>query len=142
MRRLAAEPLEQRRLLAADILVSAGFAEIVDGAIEPLQLGTAIQGSASAERVITVANRGSDGLSISDVQLPSGFQLTNSSGNFVPAGEYGTFSVRLNTSAVGRFFGDVTFGTTDPDVSVFNFAIYGEVLREPAPREVTVCQRC
>ena len=65
--------------------------------------------------------------------LPAGYTLTEPLNTTIAAGGSDTFTVQVNTAALGTFAGEISFTTNDRQRNPFNFAITATVL--PAPQD-------
>ena len=101
--------------------------EIVDdeGHVE---FGQTVPGTA-VSRSFTVRNTGNKELTVDALTVPAGFTVTSnfSNNDVIPAGESGSFVLRLDGSVIGNFDGAVSFGNSDPDEGPFNFTVSGTV---------------
>lgn len=91
-----------------------------------LNLGTWAQGD-DVVRLIVVENTGNAPLILSNLTLPAGFTLTNPAPGVIEPGRQGGFSVRMQTSTIGSFSGELSFLTNDGNESPYNFTIAGKV---------------
>ncbi|MGE0761544.1 MAG: PQQ-dependent sugar dehydrogenase, partial [Pirellulaceae bacterium] len=99
---------------------------IADGS-GSINFGPAEQGDV-VSRVFTVHNIGGQNLTLGSISLPTGFTLATNFGTATLApGASTTFSVRMTTSTVGSFSGQISFATNDSDENPFNFAVSGTV---------------
>jgi pimeloyl-ACP methyl ester carboxylesterase len=122
---------------APEIAVSGGSANIPDGDLSPTSFdgtdfGTVAQG-ATLDRVFTVSNIGSGTLTTSGLLVPAGFSLVEPLSSSITAGNFDTFTVRLDTSSTGSKSGQISFTTNDGDENPFNFQIAGAVSATPVP---------
>jgi uncharacterized delta-60 repeat protein len=127
-------------LAPAEITVLGKGIPITDGDTSPdtaddTDFGSVPQGAAGISRTFTVRNDGDSTLTLGTVTVPMGFTLTEGLSASLGAGASDTFTVRLDTAAVGTKTGDISFATNDPDANPFDFRITGTVL--PVP-EITV----
>jgi len=90
--------------------------------------GTAVEGDLPVSRTFTVRNDGAGTLTLGRVTVLRGFTLTDVPAATLAPGAADTFSVRLNTDAVGTKNGHVVVVNDDSDEHPFNFAISGIVL--------------
>jgi uncharacterized delta-60 repeat protein len=127
-------------LAPPEITVLVNGIVIADGDTTPdtadnTDFGSVPQGAAGISRTFTVRNDGDSPLTLGAVTMPAGFTLTEGLSTSLAAGASDTFTVRLDTAAVGAKTGEIFFATNDSDENPFNFTIAGTVL--PAP-EITV----
>jgi uncharacterized delta-60 repeat protein len=94
--------------------------------------GTAIAGSATISRTFTIENTGSGGLSLAGVSVPAGFTLVSPPPASIAAGGSANFIIGMSTTSAGSPGGTVSFGTNDPNTSIFSFAVSGMVSAAPA----------
>jgi hypothetical protein len=135
------EPLEDRRLLSATVVVNQLFgggnlgAEITDGDTTPSQgdgtdLGTTSLGDTPAQAVFRVTNTGDAALNVGSVQLPGGFSLFPDKDlpqTIDANGGFADFAFFRATNSSGTRSGDLSFSTNDPAHPAFNFTITGTV---------------
>ena len=119
-----------------EITVLLGGVELADGQAAPVDFGSVLHWGAAPEMTLTVRNDGELDLTLGEVDLPAGYTLVEGLSAVLAGGESDSFTVQLDTSAVGTFAGEISFTSSDDDESAFNFAITGEVLALPA--EITV----
>ena len=113
---------------APEIAVYGSAGEIADGQTSPLiDFGRADRGAAGPTRTFTVRNQGTAALTLSGVQVPGGYTVVEPLASSLAAGAADTFTVQLNTGAVGTFAGQIVIGNDDADENPFNFSITGRV---------------
>lgn len=125
----AVEAVEDRVLLAApEIAVLDGVVEIVSGNTVAIDFGTVAQGAPGPTKTFSIRNDGDDVLTLGSLNLPPGFSLVE--GLYPTLTERGsdTFTIRLDSIAVGTKPGQISFSNNDDDESPFSFAITGTVL--------------
>jgi hypothetical protein len=111
-----------------EVTVLDGFAIISDGAAGPVDFGFATLGLTAPTRTFTVRNDGNDTLTLGAVSVPAGFTLVDGLVTSLTPRATDTFTVQLDTTALGAPAGDVRFSTNDGDESLFNFSVAGTVL--------------
>ncbi len=110
-----------------EIAVWQSGSPIFDNQIVTIDFGVAIAGQGVIEKIFTVRNNGNDTLTLGGISLPNGFSLSEGLSSTLAAGADDTFTIRMQTSAVGTFGGQLSFATNDADEDPFNFAITGQV---------------
>ena len=120
---------------APEIEVLVQDANVADGS-GVVDFGATLVGL-PVSRTFTVRNRGPESLTLSGpISVPSGFTLVSSFGATTLASEQSTtFTIRLNSGALGNFGGQVSFNNNDPDEGPFNFTVQGAV-EEPATVQI------
>ncbi|NER39311.1 MAG: choice-of-anchor D domain-containing protein [Oscillatoria sp. SIO1A7] len=118
-----------------EIAVSDGATNIADGSTTALDFGSNILG-ASVTKTFTIANIGSGDLSLSNLSLPSGFNVVGSLPTTIAPQTSASLEIQLDTSAPGNFNGTISFDNNDADENPFDFAISGTVTT-PAEIEVS-----
>jgi Abnormal spindle-like microcephaly-assoc'd, ASPM-SPD-2-Hydin/Bacterial Ig-like domain (group 2)/Cep192 domain 4 len=76
-----------------------------------LAFGNQASGTTSLVKTVTLTNRQSEALAISDVSVSAGFAQTNTCGSSLPAGTACTFSVNFVPTTTGSMTGSLTFAT-------------------------------
>ena len=122
--------------MPAEIGVQRGVTEVLDGQVAPIDFGTAFRGTIGPTITFTVRNDGELNLTLGTISLPTGFILIEGLPTTLAGGATDPFTVRLDTSAVGVYAGDISFANNDSDENPFNFPIIGEVTLRP--QEITV----
>lgn len=83
----------------------------------------------SSNVVFTIANAGSADLSITAIDLASGdtsdFDLSNTAGSLVHAGESTTFAIAFDPQSAGAKHATVRIDSDDPDDGAFTFGVTG-----------------
>ena len=115
-----------------EITVEGMGQNIADGDTTPssadgTDFGTLVGGGAVVTRTFTVRNTGTADLTLGTLSLPSGYSITEPLSGMIAAGSSDTFTVRLNTTTAGTFYGNISFSTNDSDENPFNFRITGTV---------------
>lgn len=100
--------------------------------------GDVIQGQTSVTHTFTVRNDGNATLTLGNVTVPTGFNITEGLVNTIAPGSCHTFSVQLDTATAGTKSGQISFPTNDSDENFFNFSIRGVVNASPTSPEVAV----
>jgi len=98
-----------------------------------LDFETATQGDAPLVQVLTVQNNGVDPLMISQLNIPVGFTLVEALDNTIQPSNSDTFSVRLDTSVLGNFAGELEILSNDPDTPNFTLDLSGQINAAPIP---------
>ncbi|MFB2918052.1 choice-of-anchor D domain-containing protein [Aerosakkonema funiforme] len=113
-----------------EIDVFNGATNITDGSTTPINFGTSKAGEVNI-KTFTINNTGSDTLTLSGWTLPTGFSLVGTIPGSVAPASSKTFDVRLDTSNVGNYQGEIVIANNDSDENPFNFAIAGTVTGTP-----------
>lgn len=92
---------------------------IIDGRRTPLDFGTVDAGATPPTMPFIVENHGFADLTITDVQVPSGFTLVENLGATIAAGANDTFAIALDTNVAGPQSGTVRIVSNDqlPEIS-------------------------
>jgi C1A family cysteine protease/Leucine-rich repeat (LRR) protein len=111
---------------------------IADGDADPntedgTNFGSVALGSDPVSHTFTVCSDGAQVLTLGPVSVPSGFTLTKGLPSSLSPGQSDTFTIRLNTTAVGIKAGDVSFSTNDTSKNPFHFRITGRVAGQEEP---------
>jgi len=119
---------------AEEITVLHNALSIVSGEATPIDFGQVDQDASDVDMVFEVRNDGGQTLSLGAISVPSGFSVTSSPAADIPAGGSTSFTVTLDTGAVGVFSGNVSLAGSDGpqspdglDENPFTFAITGKV---------------
>ena len=120
----------------AEVTVLGNGRSILDGDSTPSTLdhtdfGVLTQNGAPVSRTFVVRNDGTDTLTLGSVVVPAGFTVTEDLVGSLAPGASDTFTVRLETTALGTKSGQVAFATSDVNVNPFNFAVTGTVVVAP-----------
>ena len=97
------------------------------GPTDGTNFGSVAQGGAAITRTFMVRNDGTVALTLGPVTVPTGYTLTEALSSSLAPGASDTFTVQLDTAAVGTKVGDVSFSTNDSDQNPFSFRIMGAV---------------
>lgn len=113
---------------APEIVVSTGGVEIADNT-GSIDFGSVVSGN-SISKTFTVTNAGVLDLIVQPIVVPAGFSII---GNFqknqvIAPGASVSFTLRLSTSVVGSYSGQVAILTNDTDERPFDFRILGRVI--------------
>ncbi len=111
-----------------EIAVLDGTTALTAGVQTVVDFGDASLGQSGPTRTFTVRNDGNQTLSLGTPTLPTGFTLVEGLNSTLAAGGTDTFTVVLETSAVGVATGELSIATNDADERVFNFTVTGNVL--------------
>lgn len=110
---------------AAIRMTSVGVGLINNGRTTPIDYGTHSAGFPS--RTYQIENHGTTALTLTDLKLPSGFNLLGSFPASITAGGIANFTVQLDTSLVGNKLGAISFKSNDPEAPIFWFNVSGKV---------------
>jgi len=122
---------------APEVSVLGNEVSIADGDASPsvidgTDFGSVVQDGAAISRTFTVRNEGTVALMLGAVTVPAGFTLTEALSSSLAAGAADTFTVQLETAAVGTRAGEISFSTDDSDENPFHFTITGTIQNEDA----------
>jgi Ca2+-binding RTX toxin-like protein len=116
-----------------EVTVTQGSTNISDGQSSPIDFGSVAQGASGPTLVFTVQNDGTGVLNLSNLTLPAGYSLVDGLVASLNPGESDTFTVRLDSAALGTKGGSISFSNNDTDEDPFNFAVTGLVEIPTAP---------
>jgi len=111
----------------AHIKVFHGPYAVKNGQPASLNFGSVPQNLPGRIDTFTITNAGEQTLNVGPITLPSGFTLTKSPPATIGAGSNGTFSVQLDSGAMGTNSGDITIKNNDPTNGTFSFPVIGTV---------------
>ncbi|HEX8911106.1 MAG TPA: choice-of-anchor D domain-containing protein, partial [Humisphaera sp.] len=117
---------------AAEITVTDGATPVDDGA-GTVNFGSVVKDSASPTKTFTVRNDGDADLTLGAPALPAGFTLTEPLAATLAAGASDTFSVAVDTAAVGARSGTISIATNDADENPFDFTVQAAVTAAATP---------
>lgn len=109
-----------------EIQVLEGTTDIADGTTTAIAIGSTTEGT-PVTKAFTIKNTGTADLSLSNLQLPTGFTLVGTFPTAIAANGEATLQVQLDAAAAGTPSGEISFTTNDSDENPFNFAIAGTV---------------
>jgi hypothetical protein len=110
-----------------EVTVTLNGNNVADGQASPVDFGTVFQGATGAALTFTVQNEGTGVLNLSDLAAPAGYTIVDGLVGSLGAGERDTFTVRLDSAALGSKGGTISFSNNDTDEDPFNFAVTGSV---------------
>jgi len=122
---------------APEITVLQRSSNVVDGGLAPLPFGDGVLRDPGPRQTFTVRNDGTSPLTLGGITLPDRFTLIEGLVSSLAPNASDTFTVRLNTSTVGTFGGEITIQSDDADENPFNFTITATVTAAAVP-EITV----
>jgi hypothetical protein len=120
-----------------EIAVTQRGKKVTDGSAIPTTFGNGQIGKPGATQTFVVRNNGRGTLMLGTITLPAGFTLVEGLVEFLASHKADTFTVQLDTSAIGTYAGDISIANNDADEDPFNFSIQASVGVAPAP-EITV----
>jgi len=125
---------------APDISVLQSDSGLNNGSLTPIDFGTISQSGSGSTRTFTVLNAGNTTLTeLSIGNLPAGFTLIDGLPTSLAPGGSDTFTVRLDSTALGSKSGNIAIASNDPDENPFRIAIRGSVVANAvAAPEITV----
>jgi Ca2+-binding RTX toxin-like protein len=115
-----------------EIEVLENTTDIADGSTTALDFGSTTVGT-PVTKSFTINNTGTADLSLSNLQLPTGFSIVGTLPATIVAGASQTLQIQLDATAAGTSTGELSFTTNDSDENPFNFAISGTVTTTPTP---------
>ncbi|HUR54535.1 MAG TPA: choice-of-anchor D domain-containing protein, partial [Gemmataceae bacterium] len=110
-----------------ELRLTQGATYIIHRRTTPLDFGSATLGGSPPQLVFSVNNHGAAALTLSGIALPPGYSLVGTLPSSVAAGATATFTLQMNTSKAGYWFGAVTLTTNDADAAAFTFILEGRV---------------
>jgi len=110
----------------AEIGVLNGATNIADGTTTPINFGTVLVGDV-LERAFTITNTGNAALSLSNLNLPTGFSLVGALPSTVTPGSSIPLVIRVDTAIAGTFTGTLSLTNNDSNESPFDFVIQATV---------------
>jgi hypothetical protein len=118
-----------------NIDVTGNDVDIADGdgmpsSIDGTNFGTVTKGSLQ-QRTFTIYSAGQGDLTLGLPTFTGPFSLVSSFDTLLSEGFSDSFTVRLDTSALGTYPGSVSFATNDPTATPFNFSLSATVVPEP-----------
>jgi sugar lactone lactonase YvrE len=116
--------------------VHQGATLITNGQVAAVNIGSAQVHLTGPIVTFAVTNSGGQTLTLTNVNVPAGFTLVTNAPASIAPGSNGTFSVQLNTSAIGTNSGNITITNNDPTNNPFTFAITGTVVPPPPQMDV------
>ena len=102
-----------------------------------INMGSVFAGSTALSQIFTISNTGSSEVVLSNLVIPTGYLIIATLPTSVPAFSSRSFQLRLDSSNLGVFAGNVSFTTNVPGNEVFSFPITGEVSTLTASALVT-----
>ena len=100
-----------------------------------IDFGIVDVGTTPPTATITVQNNGAGQLSISQLDLPNDYQLTEGLDTTIPPGGDDTFAVELDTGSAGGFAGDLVIHSNDQNEAAYRVRLSG-LVQDP-PDDVT-----
>ncbi|MEG3872473.1 choice-of-anchor D domain-containing protein, partial [Microcoleus sp. Z1_B5] len=115
-----------------EIQVLDGTTDIVDGTTSTIDFGSVIVGT-TLNKNFTVKNLGTAVLNLSNLTLPTGFNLVGTLPATVAAGGTTNLQVQVDTATAGNKTGTLQFVNDDSDENPFDFPIAASVTTAPLP---------
>jgi len=115
-----------------EITVRLGTTNVVTGAAT-LNFGSVAQGQTSASHTLTLRNNGAAPLQLGPLTLPTGFRAAQALPASLAPGAETTLTLRMTTTATGRFTGQALIPTNDADENPFTLTLTGLVTAPPPP---------
>lgn len=115
----------------AEIAVSSGTAQIVDGQGTAIDFGRVIQGLTGPTRTFVVRNIGGQTLTLGTVSVPSGFVVIDALVSSLAPGAQDNLTVQLESTSVGTKTGRISIPNNDSDENPFDFPTIGVVAPRP-----------
>ncbi|MEG5129114.1 choice-of-anchor D domain-containing protein, partial [Microcoleus sp. ARI1-B5] len=117
---------------APEIQVLDGTTDIADGTTSAINFGSATIGG-TLNKTFTVKNLGTAVLNLSNLTLPTGFNLVGTLPATVAGGGSANLQVQVDTATAGNKTGTLQFVNDDSDETPFNFPISASVTATAAP---------
>ena len=108
-----------------DISVTLDGRELDDG--DTVDFGLVEQGDRPPTREFVIRNQGRQRLTIRGINVPIGFDLIDDLPAFLDPGDVESFRIALSTDLPGNPRGNLTIRTTDPDETLFDIELRGQV---------------
>jgi len=117
--------------------ISISDGDTTPSAADGTDFGIVLHNSTPVLRTFTVRNDGTESLTLGAPIVPAGFTLTEGLSASLAPGASDTFTIQLDTAAIGTKTGDVVVANTSGDESLFTFRI-AAVVTVPGAPEITV----
>jgi hypothetical protein len=105
-----------------------GGGSLLDGQASAVDFGSVVQSAGGPTRTFVVTNSGNAALTLGAVSVPNGFGLSEGLSASLAPGASDTFTITLNSAAVGDKTGSISFPTNDSDENPFDLPILGSVV--------------
>lgn len=105
-----------------------GGGAILDGQASAVDFGSVAQNAGGPTRTFIVTNTGNATLTLGTVSVPNGFGLGEGLSSSLAPGASDTFTIILNSAAVGNKLGSISIPTNDSDENPFNLSVQGSVV--------------
>jgi hypothetical protein len=125
---------------APDITVLVDNTGLASGSPANVDFGVSIMGKAGASKSFVVRNDGAATLTLGDVTVPTGFQVTQPLPSSLAPGAFATLTVSVTTNPGGARSGTISIASNDPDENPFTINVSGLVASTGAVQapEITV----
>ena len=100
---------------------------IPDGSTSAIDFGSVERRQTGPTRIFVVRNVGFEPLSLGALSAPPGFSIVEGLGAYIQPGSFDTFTIRLDSDAVGTKTGQISLVNDDADENPYNFSITGTV---------------
>lgn len=105
-----------------------GANAISNGQAAAVNFGTNQQGANATVITFAVSNLGAAALDAGGLTVPTGFSVVSNLPPSVAGLSHGSFSVQLDTTAIGAKSGAITFSNNDATQTPFSFPVSGSIL--------------
>ncbi|MDX2239097.1 MAG: choice-of-anchor D domain-containing protein [Leptolyngbyaceae cyanobacterium bins.302] len=120
-----------------EIAMQDGATNILDGTTTPIDFGTVLIGG-TLTRTFTIANSGTANLSLSGLNLPTGFSLASTPPATLAAETSTSLTIAVDTTIPGNYSGTLLLSNNDSDENPFDFVIQATVRATNSDPTVTV----
>ncbi|MEB3829635.1 choice-of-anchor D domain-containing protein, partial [Phormidium sp. CCY1219] len=93
--------------------------DIPDDSTTAIDIGTTSEGT-PVSKTFTLKNTGTAELSVSDLQLPTGFSVVGNVPSAIAPNSEATLELQLDATGAGTPSGELSFTTNDSDENPFN----------------------
>lgn len=117
-------------LIAPSVVMAVGAKKrtlLANAQRKAVSFGKVAVGSKPPVQKFWIYNTGNANLAVGRIRLPKGFALASVQPRVVAPGRVATFLVRMTTTTVKKWSGQITFGTTDPNNPVYRIPVAGTV---------------
>jgi len=114
---------------------------VIDDGQGTVGFGTVARGAGAPQQTFVVRNDGSQTLDLGNLFVPNGFVIVDDLVGSLAPGDSDQFTIRMSTSSVGTFSGQIHFSDNDSDENPFVIAVSGTVQNQappPSKGEITI----
>lgn len=110
-----------------ELRVDLGGELIPSGRFTPVDFGESVPGSVGQTRTFDIRNFGSASLSLNSISVPTGFEIVSYPLTVLQPGQSTTLTIRLKTTSVGYYAGELRLATNDSDETLYRVWLEGIV---------------